>query len=306
MGGIELIVAQPNLQGKSISPGLLRFERTVIAELNSPVQAAQRYAIFQPLFGKKWQSKSIPFLLSSVRGIWNTQLTRLADIDALPGVQTTPERQLAYMRNCPGCTVLESPRMLFCRQRHFCPFCYARDVVMDAYCRLADVIGLGRIDQPVLDGHVLGIRARVLIPSGEGAALEAQRFVKSRRLYRDAAEAISGLTGFVVQPSTVQGCWELSRLELLIVPHIPDATRMQLTLPGCVSYYQQALTRWNRIELASLVGSIFEYPAMLLLGSASEVGTILWAIHGLRMRSAFGSMWGVKVPSPDEADRIYV
>ncbi|HEY3965183.1 MAG TPA: hypothetical protein VGM05_11580 [Planctomycetaceae bacterium] len=96
------------------APGERTQNRRLLKVLNSPVQLAQRYALFQPIYGNSWRRKTVPWLLKDVRCIWKNQLERLYKLDALPGLRDNPLRQLIYMKNCPACTVLETPRLLFC------------------------------------------------------------------------------------------------------------------------------------------------------------------------------------------------
>ena len=86
---------------------------------------------------------------------------------------------------------------------------------------------------------------------------------------------------------------------------------MQSLLPGCYDYFQKYLDlegftsmSAKRNELASLVGSVCQYPSGLLKFKAKFVAPILAVTHNLPMLSTTGLMRGRKSSKIAPEDEI--
>ena len=104
------------------------------AILDTYPHRAMRYAVLAPLVGSADYIKhDIPKMLSLLRNQWSARISAMAK-----EAQWKPAMGKGhyYLRNCPPFGVKTDDTFRRCKQRRICPFCYAREFVLNPFLSL--------------------------------------------------------------------------------------------------------------------------------------------------------------------------
>jgi len=101
---------------------------------------ASRVSVFVPVFGRDTQRQleDIPAAFGTLRTQWRARCDALYSTRTCPGL--TCGTQVLFLKNCPPFGVYTTDQTRTCGRALFCPFCFARQRVLDPFRRMETVL----------------------------------------------------------------------------------------------------------------------------------------------------------------------
>jgi hypothetical protein len=256
----------------------------------------QRNAVLYPLAGKKPPTEeSSKWITWAMHRLVKQRRARISDLRTA-GWEAPARHNWTWIMNCPPFSVHTGQSMRCCRYVHFCPFCWAREVVGDAF---------ERVQRFYYQRNANGKRER-RPRSEEYHLIEHTLRAEHTRRNRGVAELIQKLqpqlppprhrraqeTGairmFTIEPGT--DCWVVKRRSLVLVrsdypsgDHKSDS-RVKVTF--------RRHTSLNLKILAGAVGRVFRYPVKLMRADSDDVLEIIQARRHGRLYGHYGQLRG--------------
>jgi hypothetical protein len=242
----------------------------------------------------------------AVRGRWLSTVRKLGEA----GCGMVPTWTAAtYMGNCPPFSVRCGERARVCGRAFLCPFCYARQNVLDPFRRLEKLLfGVsGKYTGP--DGHVLrpldenyrvfwfrvattGVSSGVpwsLDTVGEHAAV-AYRWVRAHRKYEvNLFDCVGGYVVHHVYPSPEKARMVLNRCGVLVLPEDPNPEALEAYRAKGI---ECGVLPPSKQSLAEGFTSAIYYPGEMLKIDPAWLGRFIDERPRVRLTAFYGSRGG--------------
>lgn len=239
--------------------------------------------------------------MATLRRMWYARLWKLQDAGWAParvGPEGEPRRysRMQFLRNCPPFGVAYNRTARCCHRIRVCPFCFAREIVGEAYAAMH--YAMHRPDCP--PARLLALRVEVTLPIREPAVVAARVTEAAKSLSKFHASIASTLDN----PRRVMG----SRIFASVSPH-PSTANVLLVQQACLMLVREGqpppaslnteqknkktqvrYTPATDDSLLNHVGWCMAYPVGMLRGDAAVARMILDTATAskLRMQQATG------------------
>lgn len=272
---------------------------------------AMHHAVLTPVLGNGWRAQArygVCDALDKLRDLWAIRIQGLQAAGWEPA-----ESRLAYtyLLNCPPFGV-KTDRMdaRSCKRSLICPFCYARNIVFEAFIYLEQVL-YGTTDPRTPDGHIrrslypdmnliefklpIGINAERLPPWNPASItldhckklIDHMRFENGfhRRTEVRDLRVLAAAVSYKVYPKNSQmlGAY---RCGVIITPDegFPPKLAEYYALKGGT----WTVRRTNKQDLCKAIVGAFAYPKQLMRAPAWEVVAMLNGLRRVHMFSLYG------------------
>ena len=267
---------------------------------------ACRRAVLHPLVKlgdaqtKQWLQRAF----DALRTMWKARLYRLweANWDAF----NRDKVNLSYMQNCPPFSVKTGTTARRCKRPLVCPFCYARQRVLEPYRKLEKVLYGDTTAYTGEDGHLLPLvrpdlkivsfrlvtngthKVHLPLTTAEGMKTHVQRAQlivnHGKRNEKDGFGAEYGAILHKVYPVPKETRLSVVRCGVLLVPHVPhERIEEYRANGGTVHVYEP-----SKKNLAEAVGRAFYFPKKMFWSDAHLYARMVEQMAGFHLSTWYG------------------
>jgi len=239
---------------------------------------AGRYSTLVPVTGHSCDTSSD--VMVATHNLIRHRRRRIMELAETGIEDTISERRpkdLTYLLNCPPSGVLTNRTTRSCRRRHFCPFCWDREIVRDVYTRLEWYWYEGRRGSPrscqLLE--ICGRRQAEIASLNQYQEFPAAESPYLLTVFSDRAFTKSGMIAIrTVEPNETNPSKIIISDRFAVVVRADTPALEWLDWPGHEIKIRRHTTV-DREALAFAAARVCRYPLGMMIGSANAAALIL-------------------------------